>query len=96
MMQMQFSRFGRQQGQPSLLRDASPTDVAIGQILALAESAGIRCEVRNGRLVLASAKAGERQLKTISTCLAQIGTEAVLLYFSRNPQERRAELSATA
>jgi len=96
-MQMQFARFGRNGGQsPFQFGDAIPTDVAIGQILGLAESAGIRCDVQEGRLVLVSAKAGERLLPTISRCLAQIGTEAVIEYFTRNPPERRVALSATA
>lgn len=96
-MQMRFSRFGRKEGQPPQhLKSATPTDLAIGQILGLAESAGIRCEVEGGRLVVASGKPDERLLPTISICLAQIGTEALLEYFRRNPPERRTELSATA
>ena len=96
-MQMRFSRLGRK-GVPhgAMPSGTSLTDLAIGQLLGLAESAGIRLEVSNGRLVLAAAKAGDRLLPTISTCLDQIGTEAVVEYFNRHTPERRAALSATA
>ena len=96
-MQMRFSRLGRK-GEPpvGIPSGVGPTDLAIGQLLGLAESAGIRWEVSNGALVLASAKAGDRLLPTISTCLDQIGAEAIVEYFNRHSPERRAELSATA
>jgi hypothetical protein len=97
MMQVRFSRLGRKEGpRGALPNGASLTDLAIGQLLGLAESAGIRLEVSNGRLLLASGKAGDRLLPTISTCLDQIGPEAVVEYFNRHPPERRAELSAAA
>jgi hypothetical protein len=97
MMQVRFSRLDRKEGpRGAMPNGVGLTDLAIGQLLGLAESAGIRLEVSNGRLLLASGKAGDRLLPTISTCFDQIGAEAVVEYFNRNPPERRAVLSATA
>jgi hypothetical protein len=97
MMQMQFSRLGqREGGLGALPNGASLTDLAIAQLLGLAESAGIRLAVSNGQLALISGMAGDRRLATILTCLDQIGVDAVVEYFNRLPPQRRAELSAIA
>ena len=70
------------------------TDLAIGQLLGLAESARLRLEVVEGRLEMVSDNPDRRQWTTISKCLEEIGFDAVRDYLIRNSPQRRAALSA--
>ncbi len=80
----------------SLPEGASLTDLAIGQLLGLANSARIKFEVVEGRLEIVSANSDWRQWTTIKTCLEEIGFDAVLEYLKRNSPARRVALSAIA
>ena len=80
----------------SLPAGASLTDLAIGQLLGLAESARLKLEVVEGRLEIASENPDRRQWMTISKCLEEIGFDAVVEYLTRNSPARRAALSAIA
>lgn len=89
--------FGRQKrGRNPQAEGASLTDLAIGQLLGLANSARIALDVVDGRLEVVSANPDRRQWATIKTCLEEIGFDAVLDYLKRNGPERRAALSAIA
>jgi hypothetical protein len=74
----------------------SVTDLAIGQLLGLAESARVKLEVVGGRLQIVSENPDRRQWKTIRRCLEEIGFDAVREYLTRNSPQRRAALSAIA
>jgi hypothetical protein len=75
---------------------ASMTDLAIGQLLGLAESAQVRLEVVGGRLEIVSANPDRRQWTTIRKCLEEIGFDAVIEFLTRNSPARKAALSAIA
>jgi len=80
----------------SLPEGVSLTDLAIGQLLGLANSARIKFEVVEGRLEIVSANSDWRQWTTIKACLEEIGFDAVLEYLTQNSPARRAALSAIA
>ena len=90
------SVLGGRKRQASLPEGASLTDLAIGQLLGLAESARLRLEVVDGRLEIASKNHDRRQWMTIRKCLEEIGFDAVVEYLTRNSPARRAALSAIA
>jgi hypothetical protein len=97
MMQMQFTRLGRQnKDRGALPVGASATDMAIAQLLGLAHSAGFRFDLIDGRLVTISATPDWRLWPTLRACLDDIGVDAILAYFERTTQERRTTLSALA
>jgi hypothetical protein len=96
MMQMQFTRLGRSKDRSTPPKGASAADMAIAQLLGLANSAGFRFDVIEGRLVTISATPDWRLWPTLRTCLNDIGAETVIAYFERTTQERRTTLSAPA
>ena len=98
MMRMQpVAVFGQKKRDRNLLPDGvSVTDLAIGQLLGLADSAQVKLDVVDGRLEIVSANPDRRQWSTISRCLEEIGFEAVRDYLMRNSPQRRAALSAIA
>jgi len=87
---------GRKRDRSPLPESASLTDVAIGQLLGLAESARLKLDVMDGRLEVVSANPDLRQWRTIRACLEEIGFEMVRDYLIRNGPARRAALSAIA
>lgn len=92
---MLFTRLGRK-NRSALPQGASVTDLAIGQLLGLADSAGFRFDLIDGRLVTISATADWRLWPTLRACLDDIGVDAVITYFEQTTPEQRKELSATA
>jgi hypothetical protein len=80
----------------SPFESATVTELAIGQLLGLAESARLKLEVVDGRLEVVSDEPDRRQWATIRKCLDDIGCEAVRDYLTRNSPQRRAALSAIA
>lgn len=97
MMQMQFTRLGRQRrGHHSLPDGASAADLAVGQLLGMANGASFRFDVIDGRLVIVSANGDWERWPALRACLDDIGVDAIIGYFERNTPERRAALSATA
>ena len=98
MMRMQpVAVLGRKKRDRNLLPDgASLTDLAIGQLIGLANSARIKFEVVDNRLEVVTANSDQRQWTTIKACLEEIGFEAVFEYLKQNSPARRAALSAVA
>jgi hypothetical protein len=97
MMRMQFTRLGRKgKDRAALPEGASATDMAIAQLLALAQSAGFRFDVIDGRLVTISATPDWRLWPTLRALLDDIGVETILAYFEGTTQEKRTALSAPA
>jgi hypothetical protein len=96
MAQMQFTRLGRPKARGGLPAGTSATDMAIAQLLGLAQSAGFRFDLIDGRLVTTSATPDWRLWPTLRACLDDIGADTILAYFERTDQERRASLSAPA
>jgi hypothetical protein len=88
---------GRRRRDRNLLpAGASVTDLAIGQLLGLADSAQVKLDVIDGRLEVVSANPDWRQWATIKKCLEEIGLEAVVEFLTCSSPTRRAALSATA
>ena len=96
MIQMQFTRLGQAKDRDALPEGASAMDMAIAQLLGLANSAGFRFDLIEGRLVTISATPDWRLWPTLRACLDDIGVEAIITYFERTSQERRTTLSAAA
>jgi hypothetical protein len=97
MMRMQFTQWGRQARDRGMLPEgASATDITIAQLLWLAQSAGFRFDVVDGRLVTISATPDWRLWPTLRALLDDIGVDAIVSYFERTTQERRVALSAAA
>lgn len=96
MMQMRFTRLGRTGNRPAPPDGASAAELAIAQLLGLAQSAGFRFDVVDGRLVTISATPDGRLWPALRTLLDEIGAEAIIAYFKRTTQERRKALSAPA
>lgn len=96
MMAMHFTRLGRKGGHDALPEGASVTDLAIGQLLGLASSAGFRFDVIDGRLVTTSPLPDWRLWPTLRACLDEIGVDAIIAYFEHTTPERRKALSAPA
>ena len=96
MVQMQFTRLGTSKRRGALSEGASATDMAIAQLLGLANSAGFRFDVIDGRLVTISATPDWRLWPTLRALLDDIGAETIVEYFERTTQEKRAALSAPA
>jgi hypothetical protein len=97
MMQMQFTRLGRKKmDRGALPEGVGAADMAIGQLLGLANSAGFRFDVMDGRLVTISATPDWRLWPTLRACLDDIGVEKIITYFERTTRERRKVLSAPA
>src|SRR5947207_1465086 len=96
MGQIQFTRLAQKRDRGALPDGASATDVAIGQLLGLANSAGFSFDLIEGRLVTVSATPDWRVWPTLRICLDEIGAEVIIAYFERTTQERRATLSAAA
>ena len=97
MMQMRFTRLGRKNKDLGILPEgATAKDLAIGQLLGLAQSAGFRFDLIDGRLVTISPTPDWRLWPTLRACLDDIGADAIITYFERTTQDSRAELSAAA
>lgn len=97
MIQMLFTKLGRKaKDRPLLPEGASTRDMAIGQLLGLASSAGFRFDLVDGRLVSISETANWALWPTLRACLDDIGADAVIEYFEKTTQERRRQLSASA
>ena len=71
-------------------------DLAIGQMLALAELANVAFSANDGRLIMRSSRMDAKYWPTVRWYLDQIGVDAIIDYFSRTTDEDRAALSATA
>lgn len=96
-MQMQFTRLGRRnKDRGALPEGASAKELAIAQLLGLANSAGFRFDLIDGRLVTISATPDWRLWPTLRACLDDIGVEAIITYFEQTTRERRKVLSAPA
>src|SRR5258707_960817 len=96
MGRIQFTRLVQKRDRGALPDGANATDMAIAQLLGLANSAGFRFDLIEGRLVTISATPDWRLWPTLRACLDEIGAETILAYFERTTQERRATLSAAA
>ena len=70
--------------------------MAIGQLLGLAQSAGFKFDLVDGRLVTISATPDWRLWPTLRACLDDIGVDAIIAYFESTTQERRQNLSPSA
>lgn len=92
---MHFTRLG-QTGGNARLPQATPTELAIGQLLGLAASAGFRFDVIDGRLVTTSPTPDWRLWPTLRACLDEIGTDVIITYFEQTTPDRRRALSAPA
>jgi len=92
---MHFTRLG-QAGRNAHLSGTTPAELAIGQLLGLAASAGFRFDVIDGRLVTTSPTPDWRLWPTLRACLEEIGTETILAYFEQTTPDRRRVLSAPA
>jgi hypothetical protein len=95
-MAMHFTRFGRSGRDRPLPAGVSVTDLAIAQLLGLAQSAGFRFDVIEGRLVAIPALPDWRLWPTLRACLDEIGVDAIIAYFEHTTPERRQALSAPA
>ncbi len=96
MMQMRFTRFAPQRDRYATPEGASAREIAIGQLLGLAASAGFRFDAVDGELVPISDDADYAQAPILETCLRQIGIEEVMNYLDRNTPHRLAAVSAAA
>jgi hypothetical protein len=98
MMQMQpITRLGSTKADRFALPDGvSTTDLAIGQLLGMARSANFWFDISNGRLVVVASNGDWKTMKTIGRLMNEIGIEAIVDYFQRNPQDQRERLSAPA
>ena len=97
MMQMQFTRLGQKKQDRHALPDGvSVTDLAIAQLLGLANSAGFRFDLVDGRLVTISAMPDWRRWPVLRACLDDIGVDTIISYFERTTHEQRKVLSAPA
>ena len=76
--------------------DITDTDVAIGQMLALAEVANVAFNVNDGRLIMRSSRLDPKLWHPIRWYLDQIGIDAIIDYFHRTTDADRAALSAAA
>jgi hypothetical protein len=97
-MQMRFTRLGdgKRSGHEGPAAGASVRDMAIAQLLGLAQSAGFRFDVIDGRLVNVAPTADWAQWPLLRSCLDEIGVDAVIAYFERTSQDQRAALTAPA
>ena len=77
-------------------READAGDLAVGQMLALAEVANVGFDVVDGRLVMRSAHMNWKLWPPVRRYLDELGVEAILDYFQRHGLEERAALSAAA
>ena len=93
---MQFTRLGQSGRNAYLSGGATPTDLAIGQLLGLAASAGFRFDVIDGRLVTTSPTPDWRLWPTLRACLDEIGTDTIIAYFEETTPDRHRALSAPA
>ena len=84
------------EAKPAIDPRTTDTDVAIGQMLALAELANVAFSAADGRLVVRSTRMDTKHWPTIRWYLDQIGVPAIIDYFNRTTDEDRAALSATA
>jgi hypothetical protein len=98
MMQMQpIARLGSKQRDRSTLMDGvSATDLAIGQLLGMAQSADFHFQVLDGRLTVVAAKGDWKTMKAIGRVLSEIGIDTIVDYFQRHPSEERELLSKPA
>jgi len=92
---MHFTRLGSAR-KDARFSSANPTELAIGQLLGLAASAGFRFDVIDGRLVTTSPKPDWRLWPTLRACLDEIGVDTILKYFETTTPEKRTALSAPA
>jgi len=96
-MQMLFTRLGRKhKDRGALPEGVSAMDLAIGQLLGLAQSAGYTFDPADRRLVKISANADGRLWTALKTLLDDIGVDAIVAYFERTTPERRKAHSAIA
>ena len=77
-------------------RTADTIDIAIGQMLALAELANVTFHVVDDRLVMRSSRMDPKLWAPVRWYLDQIGVDAIRDYFKRTTTEDRAALSAAA
>jgi hypothetical protein len=96
MMQLRFTKLSPDRKTYALPEGASATEMAIGQLLGLAKSAGFRFDVVEGVLVPVSDDADWQQFSVLKTLLVAIGAEAVVSYFERNTPRRQETFSASA
>lgn len=78
------------------LRNAAEIDLAIGQMLALAERANVSFHIQDGRLAMVSTRLDPKLWAPVRWYLDEIGLEAITDYFRRTTDEDRAVLSAAA
>ena len=71
-------------------------DIAVAQMLALAELANVRFDVDNGRLVMCAAHMDQKLWPPVRSYLDEIGVDAIVDYFERHGRAERAALSAAA
>ena len=76
--------------------EANPIDLAVAQMLALAEVANVGFDVADGRLVMRSAHMDWKLWPPVRRYLDEIGVDAIIDYFQRHGLEERAALSAAA
>lgn len=97
-MQMQpIMRLGAQKTNPSALpAGVSATDLAIGQLLGMARSANFWFDLSNGRLVVVAANGDWKTMRSIGRLMNEIGLDAIVDYFERNPSDQREFLSSPA
>lgn len=72
------------------------TDLAIGQMIALAKVANVSFHFANGRLAVRFANPVWKLWSGVRQCLDEIGMEALVAYFGRTTPEEREQLSAAA
>ena len=96
-MQMRFTQLGRKtRDHRSLPHGVTAQELAVGQLLGMASSAGFAFEVMDGRLVTVTPAADWRLWPAIKACLDDIGVDAIVAYIERMPVERRKTLSLSA
>jgi hypothetical protein len=96
-MQMRFTRLGRKErDHRSLPHGVTAQELAVGQLLGLASSAGFAFEVLDGRLVTITPAADWRLWPAIKSCLDDIGADRVIGYLERTAPDRRRMLSSAA
>jgi hypothetical protein len=84
------------EAKPAINPHTTDTDIAIGQMLALAELANVAFTAADGRLMVRSSRMDPKHWSTIRWYLDQIGVPAIIDYFNRTTDKDRAALSAPA
>ena len=96
-MQMKFTRLGRKERDHcSLPHGVTAQELAVGQLLGLASSAGFAFDVMDGKLVTITPAADWRLWPAIKACLDDIGVDPIVAYIERIPPEQRKTLSLSA